>query len=114
MIAGYQTDQRRCRDPITVSDGLFTHLGSRVKGCPARHGKSHSDIRDQIAISILHGSAHGIGGDIVRHRATGDGEVSTRNNGCRLIGDKGRGFRRSGMGAHRCRHRMITRHPTDQ
>ncbi|CNI14564.1 Uncharacterised protein [Yersinia massiliensis] len=114
MITGYLTDQRRCRDPTAVGVHRLADHGSPVKGCPARHRKSHSDIRDQIAISILHGSAHGIGRRIIRNGPTGDSKVGAANDGGGFIRDKGGGLRGGGVGPHRGCDVMIARYPTDQ
>ncbi|CNM01951.1 Uncharacterised protein [Yersinia frederiksenii] len=114
MITRDQTDQSCCSNPGVVGGRRLADLGGPVKGCPARHGKSHSDIRYQIAISILHGSAHGIGGNIVRHCPTGDSKVSATNDGGSFIRDEGGGFRGSSVSSHRGRDVMIARDPTDQ
>ncbi|CNM01895.1 Uncharacterised protein [Yersinia frederiksenii] len=114
MIARHSTNQRSGSHPCTVSDGLFTHLGSPVEGCPPSDRESHDSIWHRITIAIFHRRTDRIGLGIVRHRPAGDSKVGATYLSRRLIRDKGRGFRRRGVGTHRCRDSMITRDQTNQ
>ncbi|CRY56925.1 Uncharacterised protein [Yersinia intermedia] len=113
MIACHPTDQRGCGNPTVIGACHLRVLSRANKGCAPCDRECHICIRYHIATSILHRSAHGIGGNIVRHRATAYRKVRISDLGGGQIGSKG-GVLTGATAVYRRSHHRGARHKIGQ